>query len=89
MTPADAWLYAASWGSFVRSGDPGACMYGFSADYRPQSERHRDDVLRHIGHCRQIVRDAPEHYDEDELDRLDELEQLTRVQPVSPGYDTR
>lgn len=32
MTKAEAADYAPQWGSFMHSGDPGACMYGNVAD---------------------------------------------------------
>jgi hypothetical protein len=38
MTPKQAWLAAAQWGSFMQSGDPGACMYGFRR-IRSRTER--------------------------------------------------
>lgn len=71
MNPKDAWLYAASWGSFIRSGDPGACMYGFSDNCRPQSEKHRQDVIEWMKGCRLLVINNPENFDEDELEKMD------------------
>jgi len=71
MTPKDAWLYAASWGSLIRSGDPGACMYGFNESCRPQSEEHRQAVLEYVKGCRAAVEASPEDYDDDELEKMD------------------
>lgn len=71
MTPMEAYEYAASWGSFMRCCDPGACMYGFKSDCRPQSEEHRQDVLNYIKTCRLIVTERPEDFDEGELAKLD------------------
>lgn len=71
MTPKDAWLYAATWGSAMTSGDPGACMYGFDESCRPQSEEHRQDVIGWMEGCRQNVVDNPNDYDTDELATLD------------------
>lgn len=71
MEPYDAWLYAASWGSFMTTGDPGACMYGFNEDCRPQSEKHRQDVIDWMIDCRKTVEGNPEQYDPDELETLD------------------
>lgn len=73
MTPREAWLYAASWGSFVRSGDPGACMYGFNENCRPVSEEHRRQVLEYLDGCRKIVVENPENYDRDELTKMDQF----------------
>ena len=84
MSPQEAWLYAAQWGSFMSGSDPGACMYGFSEDYRPQSEQHREAVLAHIERCRARVIAEPEEYDSDELERLDALAAITRSQPLAP-----
>lgn len=44
-----AWLIAAQWGSYMRDGDPGACMYGFNGG-PPQSAEHRDECLLWIDH---------------------------------------
>ena len=71
MTPIEAYEYAASWGSFMTSGDLGACMYGFNSDCRPQSEEHRQDVINYMTSCRMNVTSRPEDFDEDELDKLD------------------
>ncbi|WP_145284423.1 hypothetical protein [Rosistilla oblonga] len=67
----EAYEYAASWGSFMRSGDPGACMYGFDSDCRPQSEEHRQDVINHMNRCRLMVTERPEDFDADELEKLE------------------
>ena len=71
MKPMEAYEYAASWGSFLRSGDPGACMYGFDSDCRPQSEEHRQAVIEWMKQCRLNVTSRPEEFDDDELDKLD------------------
>lgn len=39
---------AAQWGSFMRAGDPGACMYGFKDDGKVQNEAHRKACLDYI-----------------------------------------
>lgn len=44
MSPRAAWGYAASWGSMMTGGDPGACMYGFDERFTVQSEQHRADA---------------------------------------------
>lgn len=71
MTKHDAWLYAASWGSFNNAGDPGACLYGFDADFRVQSEEHRADCLREMeGHRADVVADSA-GYEPGELEQVD------------------
>lgn len=74
LAPEDAWLYAASWGSYMTSGDPGACMYGFNERFHVQSEAHRRTCIDYLASCRAIVAESPEHYDADELGQLDALE---------------
>ena len=39
---------AAQWGSLMRAGDPGSCLYGFGPDGLVRSERHRLACLEHI-----------------------------------------
>lgn len=84
MSPYDAWLYAATWGSYMRSGDPGACMYGFNERCRPQSEEHRQEVLDWIEkQCRPNVVANPENYDEDELEQMDEFVKYIKHAPLA------
>src|SRR5258708_10126559 len=45
LTPHQAWLRAAGWGSYIRPGDTGACMYGFNERGVVQSEAHRQACL--------------------------------------------
>lgn len=73
LRPKDAWLYAATWGSAIKSGDPGAVMYGFDESCRPQSEEHRADVIRWMENCRAHVVCNPSDYDKDELEKIDEF----------------
>lgn len=82
MSPSDAWGYAASWGSLVRSGDPGACMYGFNEKFRVQSEKHRADCLAWIADCRKIVEAKPGDYDADELEKMDSFVLALKAAPV-------
>ena len=70
MTNEEACAYAATWGSLIRGGDPGACMYGFSDDFVMQNEAHRQRCLNWMVGCRLNVLDRPDHYDADELDRM-------------------
>jgi len=71
MTPMEAYEYASSWGSFLRSGDPGACMYGFDSNCRPQSEEHRQAVIEWMKQCRLNVTNRSNDFDEVELEKLD------------------
>ena len=74
MSSKEAWLYAASWGSYIRSGDPGVCMYGFSEDCLPQSEDHRERVIKYCEQvCIPIIQEDPNQYDEDELDKMNKF----------------
>jgi len=67
----EAYEYAASWGSFLRSGDPGACMCGFISDCRPQSEEHRQAVIEWMKQCRLNVTNQSSDFDDDELEMMD------------------
>ena len=73
MTPKQAWIYAATWGSFMRAGDPGACMYGFDERCLPQSEEHRASVLAYVEGCKANVTASPADYDRNEAGKLDEF----------------
>lgn len=88
MTPSEAYEYAASWGSFMSGGDPGACMYGFDHNCRPQSEDHRKAVLAHMKNCRVRVVESPEDYDEDELDNLDAFIEFITNRPIEGENST-
>lgn len=70
MTAKDAWLYAASWGSFNTYGDPGACLYGFDERFRVQHEAHRAECLARMEGSRAYVEAHPADYDADELDQM-------------------
>lgn len=84
MSPSEAWLYAAQWGSFMHAGDPGACMYGFSEDCRPQSEQHRQSCLNWIDtECIPAVHAQPSWYDADELEQLQALRSYLVSAPLS------
>jgi hypothetical protein len=82
MTPSEAWEYAASWGSYMHSGDPGACMYGFDHNCRPQNEEHRHRVLAYMETCRASVVEKPDDYEEGELGRLDEFVEFITHRPL-------
>ena len=82
MSPEEFWLKAASWGSYMASGDPGACMYGFDERGVVQSEAHRAACIAHLdGHCREAaaVNDDP---DADNAE-IDELIEYLRSAPCS------
>jgi hypothetical protein len=83
MTPRDAWLYAASWGSIIRLGDPGACMYGFSETCRPRNEAHRQAVIRYCEtDCIPLVENHPEWYDKREMGRMLRFLDYIRTAPL-------
>lgn len=82
--PKQAWLYAASWGSYIRNGDPGACMYGFNEHFRVQSEDHREAVRSYlINHCRPGVLAHPEDYERTELAQMDSFLATLASAPVA------
>ena len=84
MTSKEACAYAAQWGSYIRAGDPGACMYGFSPeDCRLQSEEHRRSCLDWIdNHCVPAVQADPSRFDADELKKLAALREYLAQAPV-------
>lgn len=73
MTNKQAWLYAASWGSYMHGGDPGACLYGFSENFRVQSEEHRHACLCEMRRNRARVEADPKRYERGEIRRIDAL----------------
>jgi hypothetical protein len=70
MSNHEAWLYAASWGSYMTGGDPGACMYGFNESFLVQSEEHRQACLTWMEGCRANVLASPANYEPDELESM-------------------
>ena len=87
MRPEQAWAYAAQWGSFIRIGDPGACMYGFSEDCRPQSEQHRKACIAYINReCLPVVAEQPKWYDRNEVRKLKRLRQYLATAPLSARH---
>jgi len=48
LTNKELWLKCAEWGSFIYSGDPGACMYGFNETSGFQSRAHAEKVKRYV-----------------------------------------
>lgn len=91
MTETEAIALAAEWGSYIRSGDPGACMYGFSPEIglKVQSEDHRQRCLDWIEHCKMQVEQDTEYESEDEAhaeyERLEELAQMIHEAPLDEG----
>lgn len=83
MTSHEAWLYAATWGSYMSSGDPGAVMYGFDETFTMQSEEHRADVLEWMKKSRELVKKRPSEYDADELENMDRFIAAVRIAPVA------
>lgn len=88
LTPEQAWLRAAEWGSFMHAGDPGACMYGFDERGCVQNEAHRQACLAYIDtECREAadvnIR-AREPGAENQHRELDELRAYLATAPVTP-----
>ncbi len=83
MTNEEAWLYAASWGSFMHSGDPGACMYGFDERFTVQSEQHRKDCLEQMRGNRAYVLAHPDEYEADELEQMDAFDVKLRAAKIA------
>jgi hypothetical protein len=49
LAPSAAYSIASQWGSYISSGDPGACFYGFPVgDGRPADEAHRTRCLAYL-----------------------------------------
>lgn len=71
MSPREVSAFAATWGSYDHNGDPGACMYGYGDDGRPQSERHREDTIRWVREeCIPAVDENQADYDRHERLKL-------------------
>lgn len=74
-----AWGYAAQWGSYMTSGDPGACMYGFDESFTVQSEEHRADCIAWMEGAMKLVQLRSGHpdwegvYEEDEEENIHQL----------------
>lgn len=83
MTPPEAWSYAAQWGSYIREGDPGACMYGFDEKFVMQSEDHRQSVIQQMAANREHVMERPDDYADDELRQIDSFMLAVYAAPVA------
>lgn len=86
MTPKQFWETAASWGSAMTSGDPGACMYGFDEKGLVQSEQHRADCINWIEkECRKaaIANVSPEQSLDELNAELDALVAYLRTAPIA------
>lgn len=75
--------FAATWGSYMTGGDPGACMYGFDETGYPQNETHKADCIAYMQKNRERVAENPADYDDDELDKIDAFIALMQDSPVS------
>ena len=83
MSPEEFWLTAATWGSYMTGGDPGACMYGFDERGAVQSEQHRKDCIEWLDKdCRKCAAsgDDPRGLNEE----IDNLIAYLRTAPVEP-----
>ena len=84
MRARDAWLYAASWGSYMHSGDPGACMYGFNESCLPQTEEHRQAVIHHCTNvCIPIIRKNYKNFHQDEMRQMQEFLSYIKKAPLA------
>jgi hypothetical protein len=83
MNSREAVAYAATWGSYMRDGDPGACMYGFGDEARPQSEDHRRNILAFLdNHCAPVVAANPGDYEPDEAAKMAEFRAFIEAAPI-------
>ena len=91
MTSAEAAEFAPMWGSLIRNGDPGACMYGFSGDNgQPQNEQHRQSCISYMEDARKRVENNPENWDDkeegivgaDEIKQIDAFLAWIRTAPI-------
>jgi hypothetical protein len=86
---------ASQWGSLIRSGDPGACFYGFPLDGRnrydgrPADENHRANCLSYCGglirkvHCAILDGTAKDmDWTKTDLRRLRSLWRFFRYSPT-------
>lgn len=83
MSNEEAWNYAASWGSYVTSGDPGACLYGFDERFVVQSETHRENCIREMQNNRAYVETHRADYEPDELEMIDALLRKLKAAPCA------
>lgn len=92
LTPEQFWNQVSQWGSYMRAGDPGACLYTFDERGLVQSEEHRTTCIARLdGHCRQ----AATLNDDPKADNamIDELVAYLRAAPIiawtTPRRETR
>lgn len=84
---------AARWGSFMRDGDPGACLYGFGGDGMVQSEAHRRECVVFIErHCRAAAAaneaaGEPREEQSGELDAMIDYLNTAPVRGSAPALD--
>jgi len=79
------WLKCAEWGSLMRSGDPGACMYGFTGDSGFQSPEHARAVVDYVEQdCVPLA--ATERYGHGDEDRQDLQNILDTAANYLGGY---
>lgn len=77
LSPREAYNIASQWGSYMRSGDPGAVFYSFSgADATPHGPEHRKQLLAYTEDCLNTVRANPNYSDAERPQLVAELEAL-------------
>lgn len=95
MTPAEFWVRAAQWGSYMHSGDRGAGMYGFDERGAVQSEEHRAACIEWLNvDCRRGVDEISRSQDvltiEDVASaNVKDIDELIEYLKTAPTLDTR
>lgn len=85
LTPQEFWLMAATWGSAMTAGDPGACMYGFDKNGLVQSEEHRQDCIQYIKTEFRSILDANTASDDADLgQRANEIQAMLMYLETAP-----
>jgi hypothetical protein len=83
LTPKQFWELSAQWGSYIRSGDPGACMYGFNENGRVQNEQHRQDCLNYLANQRNKETELKFRDMKSRIRELDQLREYLLTAEVS------
>jgi hypothetical protein len=92
LTPEKFWIQAAQWGSDMRDGDPGSCLYTFDERGLVQSEPHRAQCIAWLdGRCRSAAALKEDLVADNAM--IDELLADHRAAPLTPwtmpGRETR
>ena len=83
MEKEEAVRIASLWGSYMRAGDPGICMYGLSTTGKVQSQAHRQELLHYIDeHCLKQPDDPDRQNDPEDLEELRRLRRYIKTVAV-------